>query len=107
MKCKVTAQTFAPADRKPRQAATHAARKAHSRVAYLVSTGKLVRPTTCEQCGAEGKTQGAHYNYAEPERVKWLCRSCHARWDWAEPKGGTAICEPSVSHFREELEVAS
>jgi len=82
-------QTLAPENRKPRPVATAEARSSQRRVSYLISIGKLIRPALCEGCGAEGKTEGAHYDYAEPERVKWLCRSCHSKWDWAEPKGGT------------------
>ena len=68
--------------------ATPEARRAHRRVAYAVDTGRLVRPHQCDQCGAEGKMEGAHSDYARPLDVRWLCRSCHVRWDAADPKGG-------------------
>ena len=67
------------------------ARSAQSLLAYHVKAGNLIRPNRCEECSKECKAEGAHFNYDEPLRVRWLCRSCHARWDKAEPKGGTAI----------------
>lgn len=67
------------------------ARSAQSLLRYHVLAGNIVRPTCCEECGVSGRIEGAHFNYAEPLRVRWLCRSCHVRWDKAEPKGGTVI----------------
>lgn len=34
------------------------------------------------------RIEAAHYNYEDPRNVRWLCRSCHVRWDQKEPKGG-------------------
>lgn len=65
-----------------------AARAAHSRVSYAIKSGTLSRPDRCEDCGKVGKPEAAHYDYADPLRVRWLCRSCHVKWDKAEPKGG-------------------
>lgn len=68
-------------------------RKAHPEVdragnnlRYAVKTGKIVRPDGCEECHRPCKPEGAHFNYAEPLRVRWLCRSCHRSWDRREPK---------------------
>ena len=60
--------------------------KAHDAVAKALKRGELIRPNTCEECGRIKRVQAAHYNYLEPLRVRWLCRSCHALWDRAEPK---------------------
>lgn len=50
----------------------------------------MVKPAACDECGTtEARIEAAHFDYGEPERVRWLCASCHRRWDWAEPKGGT------------------
>src|SRR5678815_445817 len=68
---------------------TGAAQRAQRRVAYAVQTGKLVRPTTCDECGQERKIEAAHYDYSDPMRVRWLCIPCHRKWDKEEPKGGT------------------
>lgn len=77
------------ADRKPRAEATPEARRAQRRIAYRVATGALIRPCRCEQCDSEGPIEAAHFDYAEPERVRWLCRYCHRAWDQACPKRGT------------------
>ena len=87
--CKAAAQVMAAKDRKPRPVATPEAKRAQRRVRWLIESGKLSRPSSCEECGCEAKTEGAHYDYAQPELVRWLCRSCHSKWDCAEPKGGT------------------
>lgn len=59
-------------------------------MAYHIKAGNIQRPTVCEECKAsDRKIEAAHFNYDEPLRVRWLCRSCHVRWDRAEPKGAT------------------
>ena len=72
---------------------TKKARSAQSLLAYHVNKGNIIRPKTCESCGGERKIEGAHYNYDEPLRVRWLCRSCHVKWDKEDPKGGTVIIQ--------------
>ena len=70
---------------------TRAARKAQSLIRYHVDAGNIQRPKTCEECGATGRIEAAHFNYDEPLRVRWLCCSCHRRWDKREPKNGTFV----------------
>lgn len=65
------------------------ARNAQRLVSYYVGCGRLVRPTECEECGKHLRIEASHYNYNEPLRVRWLCRSCHVKWDKMEPKGVT------------------
>lgn len=68
------------------------ARSAQSLLRYHIQAGHITRPTTCEGCGANDRPiEGAHFNYDEPLRVRWLCRSCHVRWDKREPKHATYI----------------
>jgi len=70
------------------------ARSAQSLLRYHIQAGHIVRPTTCEECGVTGRPiEGAHFNYDEPLRVRWLCRSCHRRWDKREPKQATYVVE--------------
>lgn len=52
---------------------------------------QIQRPKTCEECGATGKIEAAHFNYDEPLRIRWLCCSCHRHWDKREPKNGTFV----------------
>lgn len=85
--CKVNAQTTGR--RTVRRTITKA-RSAQSLLRYHVQTGNIMRPDRCEECGALGcRIEGAHFDYDEPLRVRWLCRSCHVRWDKRHPKGGT------------------
>lgn len=86
--CKSRAMVMRPEERKPRAVATIAARRAHGLVNYYISAGKLVRPYCCSECGGTGRIEAAHYDYSRPLLVRWLCRSCHSRWDHREPKGG-------------------
>lgn len=66
------------------------ARNAQSLLRYHVQAGHIIRPSVCEHCGATGRRiEGAHDDYDEPLRVRWLCKSCHSRLDKAHPKGVT------------------
>ena len=69
------------------------ARRAQRRVAYLLAVGKMHRSAYCVNCGVAAFTEAAHIDYEKPEEVRWLCRSCHRRWDKASPKGGTIRSE--------------
>jgi hypothetical protein len=86
MSCKIMAQCTG---RKPPNRCTRVARRAQNLVRYHVRAGNIIRPESCQNCGCRGKRlEAAHYNYGEPLRIRWLCVSCHRRWDAAEPKGG-------------------
>lgn len=87
--CKVRAQTTGR--RTVRRTVTKA-RSAQSLLRYHVQAGNIIRPSACEECGAaDRRIEGAHFNYDEPLRVRWLCVSCHRRWDKRKPKGATYI----------------
>jgi len=89
--CKVKAQTTG--HRTSRRTITKA-RSAQSLLRYHVQAGNVVRPSVCEECGATNRRiEGAHFNYEEPLRVRWLCRSCHVRWDKGDPKRVTVIVQ--------------
>jgi hypothetical protein len=63
------------------------ANDAGNKLRNAIRAGKIVRPTKCEHCEAENvPIEGAHYDYSKPFDVKWLCRSCHRRWDNQIPK---------------------
>lgn len=59
---------------------------AHMKVQRAIKRGDLVRPTVCEECGKTAKIEAAHFDYAKPLEVRWLCRSCHSLEDHARPK---------------------
>ena len=83
--CKADAQRV---DERHRSVATVEARRAQRRIAYLVSVGRMTKPDRCEECGEAKHVEAAHRDYNEPENVRWLCVSCHRKWDKAMPKGG-------------------
>ena len=80
------------------------ARSAQSLLRYHIHAGHIVRPDTCEECGAtDRRIEGAHFDYDNPLQVRWLCVSCHRRWDKLEPKHATYIVQsPKLMGTREE-----
>lgn len=61
--------------------------RANSAVANALKREELVRPSECESCGRNGIfIEAAHADYSRPLDVTWLCRQCHRRWDYDEPK---------------------
>jgi hypothetical protein len=52
-------------------------RAAHVILGSYVSTGRIDKPDVCSICGAGGRIDGHHHDYAKPLEVEWLCRKCH------------------------------
>lgn len=67
------------------------ARSAQSLLRYHIQAGNIQRPTKCEECAVSGFIEGAHKDYDRPLDVRWLCRSCHRKWDKQSPKNATII----------------
>lgn len=43
-----------------------------------VDNGKIIKPSTCEQCGkVPNRLHGHHEDYTKPLKVIWLCPACH------------------------------
>lgn len=95
----VAARTRAYHEAKPEQ---QIARIATTRA---IAAGLLVRPKTCQECGASGRIAAHHPDYSKPLDVEWLCRSCHSYAD-AQRRvrewGG-----PQVSSEPEETDLAA
>ena len=53
---------------------------------YALRSGRIIKPTACEECGASVKLQAHHYDYALPFNVKWLCHKCHGKTRSSHPK---------------------
>ena len=72
----------------------YAANRAGRLVRKAIESGELRRAKTCEACGRTGcKIEAAHRDYLKPLDVKWLCVSCHRRWDKESPKTkGEGMC---------------
>ena len=61
--------------------------RCRSAVYMAIKKGILMRPDECEWCGKSKKRiEAAHYDYSKPLDVKWLCSSCHKKWDHQDPK---------------------
>ena len=89
--CKAKAQATG---RRTQRQTVAKARNAQSLLRYHIQAGNVVRPGRCEECGATNRRiEGAHFNYDEPLRVRWLCVPCHRRWDKREPKQATVIVQ--------------
>lgn len=61
----------------------HGKSEARWQVKLALLEGRLVRPTTCSDCGKASKYIDAHHHngYDEPHwlDVIWLCKKCHGR----------------------------
>lgn len=50
---------------------------AHQKVRRAVLAGLIIKPESCERCGAQTRLESHHADYAKPLSVEWLCASCH------------------------------
>jgi hypothetical protein len=53
---------------------------AQARVWNAIDRGLMVKSEVCALCWKVCKTDGHHDDYAEPLKVRWLCRWCHQEW---------------------------
>jgi len=53
------------------------ARNVINRLINVNQKKKIIRPTTCSNCGANRKVQAHHPDYFRPLKIEWLCSSCH------------------------------
>lgn len=57
-------------------------RRAQNAVHDAVRSGKLIKPSSCSECGGEFRIQAHHHHGYEREHlldVVWLCDSCHKK----------------------------
>lgn len=56
-------------------------RRVTRKIQKAIKSGKLIKPTICSRCGAEGILDSHHpHGWDTPEKVfdiEWLCRACH------------------------------
>lgn len=51
--------------------------KARSIIYRMIKRGWLSRPTSCNKCGINEKTEAHHADYSKPLDVIWVCKKCH------------------------------
>lgn len=52
-------------------------RAAHVLLGNRIRDGHIIKPDNCQDCGAAGRIEGHHHDYAKPLEVEWLCPQCH------------------------------
>ena len=60
-----------------REGSTQAQREARRAVRTAVDNGSLLKPSVCQRCGKAETLDAHHDDYANPLKVRWLCRGCH------------------------------
>lgn len=69
--------------------------QAHNRVNRAVASGRLAKPSGCEQCGDDLANIHAHHDdYAKQLDVRWLCPSCHQQWHAKHGEAENADLDP-------------
>lgn len=53
--------------------------RANALINARVKRGRMDRPEKCGQCGKTGRVDAHHEDYTQPDKVEWLCRSCHMK----------------------------
>lgn len=89
-KVKANSRKFLAEHREEVYAATSANKKknrhkvaAGAAVIRAIKRGVLIRPTVCSECGKPRTIHAHHDDYSKQLVVRWLCRSCHAKYHWS------------------------
>jgi hypothetical protein len=88
--------------------------QARHKVHSALRRGDIVRPASCQRCGAGGSTSDGrayihahhHLGYESPLDVEWLCPKCHFAEDprpAREQNGRAKLTESEVAAIRREF----
>ena len=78
--CKRKQQAVSYVDWQKSESETHPEKvMARRLVREALRSGKLVKPTHCENCDKELPLHAHHTDYDKPLEVVWLCQSCHVK----------------------------
>ena len=73
-------------------------RAAHVILNNAVRDGRVLKPDTCQTCGAPGCTiHGHHQDYTKPLDVKWVCSLCHVAIHRKEDERLSALHEAAIN----------
>lgn len=63
------------------------AARARQKIYQSIKDGLLSRPEKCTWCDeTHSHIEAAHHDYNLPFDIIWLCKPCHAKWDYELPK---------------------
>lgn len=68
--------------------------QAHNRVNHAVTTGRLIRPSACEECSQQCHPYAHHDDYLRQLDVRWLCSTCHRAWHRANGEAKNSNLPP-------------
>lgn len=61
--------------------------RAHNMAVRAARSGRIVKPSQCEDCGwEEGRLHAHHEDYRQPLLVVWVCSTCHRRRHATHPE---------------------
>lgn len=61
-----------------------------------IREGRMYKPNTCEECGAEVRLHAHHEDYSKPLDVIWLCTNCHKKRHPVKTRHNSEYCKERI-----------